>query len=369
VTSLAFFENTAAVTVAQIQVNPNASVQVLVDDASANIALEVASPGNTNLLLKLQDATNGGLLQLSPDGQAYHAASLDVGDVGQDFLVTLLGAATGLQRIRTAGGNAYLHNRYSQIVQTAERAASLSGTMDAAYYTLDLTIPAAAYTLAGGKTRQGYRVNGSAWDVSGGRFHAYFADLASIVGAGVGYAHGYHARCPDQNGIPFSVGIGAGDTPFLGYHRFCATDMFGDPASGWVFTPLVASGTSSHWACGIAAGYLLIPLHIPHGATLIGVSVHVDAAAAGLTLYLIEQLGVFGAATGDQQQQHATVGSGGAGEQDLVIAGVALAAARAEQGAASQNTFYLAVLGSGVATDKLYSGYALFEYNELLLGE
>ncbi len=369
--NLAYFQNVGAVGLAMFSVFPDSSLQVFVDTASANVALDVCSPGNTNQLFRFLDPVGGGQMQLAPNGRVATTQNLAAGQVGQDWLVAIAAGTPDLLRIRTAAGNTYLWDVYSQVVQTVERMVLRNATAKSYYHTIDCSLPAAAYTIDKGGVVVGYHFYSSTWALTAeGELEAYRADLRNAVGAAANTPiTGFKAVLPNQAAHGFRVGIGAGFLDLQGYCRISVGDMVPTPGAGFALALNLATGAASNWYAGIANRSLIVPLRIPHGATLVEVSLHVSAAAAGLTLYLIEQVGVFGAATGDQQVQHASVASADAGEQDLTITALSLPASRAELGAASQNTYYLTVVSSGAATDRIYSGYALFEYNELLLGE
>ena len=111
---------------------------------------------------------------------------------------------------------------------------------------------------------------------------------------------------------------------------------------------------------------LLIPLHIPQGALLAAVVVHVKpGGAVKLTLRVLRNDALAGA-SGDQQTVLGTAQSDGtANEQDISLTGLSEAVPRGE--AATQQAYYAAI-ESGQAADEFYTGYAKFGYTELLLG-
>jgi len=332
--------------------------------------------GYTTNIFRMQDSTArlgaGAWLIMDNEGKLVSQSYITTGEYALDVNALAFGALPAhFLRLWNGANTALTIGQDGRIVDNLGLLQGIGAVADAAGFD---QIVAAGTTIAAPNVFSGYRADGTALTVNNGAVaRSFVSDLTGATLGATATVAGFHARATSQDTPAYSVGLGAGDAAFAGYVLFGYADVAtASGAGGWNQTILLITGPSCCWTAPAGSLYVAIPLHIPPGATLDAVSVHVFDASVGvpaLNMYVFKHDAVSGAASGDTQTLLAGPTKLAAiGEGDISVSGLAIVVPKATAAVTAQPVYWI-LLESGNNNDAFYSGYAKFTYTELQLGD
>ena len=332
--------------------------------------------GYATNVFRLQDSTartgTGVWAVMDAGGKLVLRSHITTGEYALDVNALAFGALPAhFLRLWDGANTALTIGQDGRIVDNLGLLQGIGAIADAAGFD---QVVAAGTTIVAPNVFSGYRADGTALTVNNGAVaRSFVSDLTGATLGATATVAGFHARATSQDTPAYSVGLGAGDAAFAGYVLFGYADVAtASGAGGWNQTILLITGPSCCWTAPAGSLYVAIPLHIPPGATLDAVSVHVFDASVGvpaLNMYVFKHDAVSGAASGDTQTLLAGPTKLAAiGEGDISVSGLAIVVPKATAAVTAQPVYWI-LLESRNNNDAFYSGYAKFTYTELQLGD
>ena len=335
---------------------------ILSHSKAAGVGLDVDAKAATTFVFRLQDTTNLGWLSMEPDGQMLWQGNLAANEEALRFVPLGALVSSDIIEVESGGATMWRLRADGNIFHSPEEilpnpAASI------VWHHMDLTTMGAVIN---GETRRGFFLDGNSVNIAAcGALIGFDSQLANNLGIAVCY----RAVVDDQDAV-VAYQVQAGSNPFTAYDRFCVADIgIHNWTGGASFG--VGAGEADLVVAGGPTESIVIPVHVPHGATIVGFSVHVlDGGGGGIIAYLIHTTATSGATADQQLLLVATAASGAGVEQDLAIAVPAGGHVVPKQGAgaAGQEAYHVLVQSAQVG-DVFYSGHVEYTYDELLKGD